>query len=101
MLGVGTVVFDIVIEFDAPLSPQALLQIAEYVPTPTEIVEPVAPVFHFTVPLQPVAVNIAVLFPQSVFVIVAITGTDGTVPTVIMISLDLALSPQVLIQTAE
>ena len=63
--------------------------------------DPVTPVLHFTVPKQPEAVNIAVLFPQSVFVVVAITGTEGAIPTLITISLDLALSPQVLIQIAE
>ena len=49
-------------------------------PVPTEIVNPVAPVIHFTIPsVQPLAVNVAVSFPQSEVLFAEITGGVGTV----------------------
>lgn len=59
-----------------------------------------APVLHFTVPPQPVAVRIAVSLPQSIVLVLAIVGADGLPPEVIVITLDAPLVPQLLTQTA-
>ena len=60
----------------------------------------VAPVLHFTVPLQPVALNTAVSVPQSVSLVVAIVGVIGVTPVLITIGLELTLLPQMLLHIA-
>jgi hypothetical protein len=61
---------------------------------------PVAFVLHFTVPLQPVAVKVAVSVPQILVLLVLITGADGAVPVVIFITLLAPLTPQLLLHVA-
>lgn len=61
---------------------------------------PLAPVLHFTVPPQPVAVKAAVSLPQSIVLVLAIVGAEGLPPEVIVITLDAPLVPQLLTQTA-
>ena len=91
-----------VITFDAPLVPQPLLHIALYVPAVlTVILEPVALVFHLTVPLQPVAVNVAVSLLHRLVLLVAIVGAFGVVPVVIVTTFDTPLVPQLLLHVAE
>jgi hypothetical protein len=84
-----------------PLTPQIFSQVAVYVPALfTEIVVPVAVVLHLTVPLQPVAVNVAVSVLHKLVLFVAITGTVGLVPVRMIITFDELLLPQVLEQIA-
>jgi hypothetical protein len=61
---------------------------------------PVAFVLHFTVPLQPVAVKVAVSVPQILVLLVLITGAVGAVPVLITTALLTPLTPQVFSQTA-
>ena len=61
---------------------------------------PVAPVLHFTVPLQPVAVSFAVSFPQTVNLDAVIVGEVGVTPMRISIALEAELDPQVLLHVA-
>ena len=61
---------------------------------------PVALVLHFTVPLQPVAVKVAVSLPQRSVLVLAMVGADGLPPVVIVITFDALLVPQLLTQTA-
>lgn len=61
----------------------------------------VAPVLHVIVPLQPVAVKIAVSVPQIVLVFVATSGTVGDVAVLIVITLLAPLSPQLVTHFAE
>jgi hypothetical protein len=67
----------------------------------TVIVFVVAVVLHFTLPEQPVAVNVAVSALHRLFLFVLITGASGLLPVVIVITLLLALSPQSVIHNAE
>ena len=61
---------------------------------------PVAFVFHFTVPVHPVAVNVAVSPLHKLFFVVATVGAGGVVPVVIIIASDATLVPQLLLQVA-
>lgn len=61
----------------------------------------VAPVLQVIVPLQPVAVNVAVSVPQIVFVFACTSGTVGAGTVVIVITLLAALSPQLVTHFAE
>lgn len=61
---------------------------------------PVAFVLHFTVPLQPVAVKVAVSVPHKLVLLLATVGADGFPPEVIVIILDAPLVPQLLTQMA-
>ena len=89
----------------APLTPQIFSQTALYVPELiTVMLLPVAFVLHFTVPLQPVAVKVAVKVAVSVlhklFLLLLITGDAGLVPVRITITFDELLLPQLLLQVA-
>ena len=83
-----------------PEVPQLLLHVAVYVPAPTSIVVPVAPVLHVTVPVQLVAVKVAVSVPHTSVLLEAIVGADGGVPVVIVTVLLLAEVPHTLYHTA-
>ena len=91
----------ITISFDFGLTPHIVSHTAEYVPAAlTVMLAVVAPVLHFTVPLQPVALNNAVSVPQSVSFVVAIVGVLGVTPVLITIGLELTLLPQMLLHVA-
>jgi len=80
----GAGVFVIITALLFPLSPQEFVQIAVYVPDVlTVILLPVAFVLHFTVPLHPVAVKVAVWSPQSASLFALMTGGAGADPVVI------------------
>ena len=84
-----------------PLTPQMFSQTAVYVPALLTVIElPVILVLHFTVPVQPVAVNIAVSVPQILVLFALITGVDGLVPVRMTITFDELLLPQVLLHMA-
>ena len=60
----------------------------------TSILAVVAPVLHFTLPVQPLAVKVAFSVPQ-IFVLLATTlGADGTVDLIITKPFDAPLTPQ-------
>ena len=61
----------------------------------------VAPVLHVIVPLQPVAVKVAVSVPQIVFVFACTVGVVGVGAVVMVITLLAALSPQLVTHFAE
>jgi hypothetical protein len=67
----------------------------------TLIVAVVAPLLHLTVPLQPVALNVALSVPQILVLLEAIVGGVGKAPVTIVTTFDAPLSPQPLIHTAE
>ena len=60
----------------------------------------VAPVLHVSVPLQPVAVKVAVSEPQIPVLLAETTGAVGVFPVVIVIVFDTPLVPQALTHTA-
>ena len=60
----------------------------------------VAPVLQANVPLQPVAVKVAVSVPQILVLFAATVGAGGVVPVVIVITFDAPLVPQLLLQVA-
>ena len=98
-VGVPPVV--ITIALDAPLVPQAVTHVAVYVPAMLTVMPlPVALVFHFTVPPQPLAVNVAVSLPHKLVLLLAMVGAPGEPPVVIAITFEVGLVPQVLTQTA-
>ncbi len=85
-----------------PLVPQALLQVAEYIPELlTVIVFVVAPVLHNKLPLHPLAVIVAVSVPHKLVLSLFRTGATGAPPVVMMIALLTPLAPQALPQVAE
>ena len=61
---------------------------------------PTALVLHFTVPVQPVAVNVALAPLHKLLLLVAIVGTPGVVRVVIVTTFDAPLVPQLLLQVA-
>jgi hypothetical protein len=61
---------------------------------------PVAFVFHFTVPVHPVAVKIAVSLLHRLILLLAIVGAIGVEPVVITIGADEPLVPQLLLHVA-
>ena len=80
------------------LEPQRFSQVAVYVPAVlTVILVPLAFVLHFTVPIQPVAVKVAVPVPQIIVVVEAITGAAGLFNICITTGVELSLVPQLLI----
>ena len=66
----------------------------------TVIVVPVALVLHFTVPPQPVAVNVAVSVPHKLVLLLAMVGAVGEPPVVIIIAFDAPLVPHADIHVA-
>ena len=97
----GTVPFLISITFDAELTPQIVSQTAEYVPAVRTVIDVVvSPVFHFKVPLQPVASMVAVSLPQIVVFTAVIFGVVGVTPVRMISAFELMLLPQVLLQVA-
>ena len=64
------------------------------------ILVPVAFVFHFTVPVQPVAVKVAVSLLHKLVLSGAMVGAVGVVPVVIVTTLDAPLVPQLLLHVA-
>ena len=60
----------------------------------------VALVLHFKVPLQPVAVRVAVSFPQILVLSEVRVGAIGVLPVVIVMAFDAPLVPQVFVQVA-
>jgi hypothetical protein len=91
----GAGVSDITITLLCPLWPQTLPQVAVYVPVVlTVILLPVAPVVHFTVLLQPEAVNVDVSVPQRLTLFALIIGAAGAELVVIITWFDGKLSPQ-------
>ncbi len=69
-------------------------------PTLTVIVLVVAPVLHFRLPAQLLAVNVADSPVHKVFLLVMMIGATGLVPVLITRLLLMPLSPQVLLQVA-
>ncbi len=61
---------------------------------------PVALVLHFKLPVQPVAVNVAVSALHKLFLFDEITGAAGLLPVVITTTLLNPLSPQLLLHVA-
>ncbi len=91
----------ITISFDFGLTPQIVSHTTEYVPDVfTLIVLPVAFVLHFKVPLQPLAVNVAVSPVQIVVLSLTIVGVVGLTPVLITIEFEALLVPQTVVQTA-
>jgi hypothetical protein len=81
----GIVVVVITITLLGTLSPQVLVQVAVYVPAVlTEMLEPVAPVLHFTVLLHPEAVSVAVSVPQRLTLLALMIGDTGAESVVII-----------------
>ena len=64
------------------------------------ILAPVALLLQVTVPVQPVAVKVALAPLHKLLLLVAIPGAAGVLPVVITIGLDTSLSPHVLLQIA-
>jgi len=54
----------------------------------------VAPVLHLILPLQPVALNVAVSALHKLFLVLLITGAAGLLPVLITTTLLTPLSPQ-------
>ena len=91
----------ITISFDFGLTPQMVSQTTEYVPaTLTLILLPVAFVLHFKVPLQPLAVNVALSPVQIVVLSLTILGVVGLTPVRITIEFEALLVPQTVVQLA-
>ena len=61
---------------------------------------PVAFVFHFTTPLQPVAVKVAVSLAHKLDLSLEIIGALGVLPVVMITAFDAPLVPQVLLHVA-
>ena len=61
---------------------------------------PVAPVLHFTLPVQPLAVNVAFSVPQMLLLLALTTGATGLVNTSITKPFDASLSPQLVLHFA-
>ena len=98
---VGTVPVLITTALLAPLSPQAFIQLAVYVPELlTVIVLVVVPVLHLILPEQPLAVIVALSPLHKLFLFVLITVVVGAVPVLITTALLAPLSPQAFIQLA-
>ena len=66
----------------------------------TVILVPVALLLHFTVPVQPSAVNIAVSLLHKLGLLLEIIGAPGVTPVVMVITFDEPLVPQLLLQVA-
>ena len=91
----------ITISFDFGLTPQIFSHTTEYVPAAlTLIVLLVALVLHFKVPLQPVAVNVAVSPVQIVVLSLVTLGVVGLTPVRITIEFEALLVPHTVVQTA-
>ena len=91
----------ITISFDLGLTPQIFSHTTEYVPAAlTVMVLPVAFVLHFNVPLQPVAVNVAVSPVQIVVLSLVMLGVVGLTPVRITIEFEAMLVPQTVVQLA-
>ena len=74
----GLVTVLITTELLAPLSPQALLQVALYIPLLLTVILPlVAPVLHLMFPEQPLAINVAISLVHKFVLLVLIKGADG------------------------
>jgi hypothetical protein len=81
--------------------PQIVVQVAVYVPdVPTMMLVPLAPVFQVNVPLQPLAVKVAVSPAHRVGLLLVTIGAVGVVPVVIVTTFEVPLVPQLLIHTA-
>jgi hypothetical protein len=61
---------------------------------------PVAPVLHVTVPLQLLAVNVALSVPQTSVLFAAMLGVVGLTPVLITIGSELVLLPHALLHVA-
>ena len=61
----------------------------------------VAPVLQVSVPIQPVAVRVAVSLPHKLILLLATVGAVGVVPVVILTTFDAPLVPQAFTQVAE
>ena len=98
--GFGVPPENIVMIFEAPLVPQALVQVAVYVPGVfTVILLPVAPVFQLIVPVHPAATKVAVSLPHNFCLSELIIGEVGSVTLFITTMLDGVL-PQLFSQLA-
>ena len=60
----------------------------------------VALVLHCKLPLQPVAVSVAVSAPQILVLLLVNVGVAGVLPVVITITFEAPLVPQVFVQVA-
>ena len=91
----------ITISFDFGLTPQIFSHTTEYVPAVlTLIVLLVAFVLHFKVPLQPLAVKVA-LSPAQIVVLSLVTlGVVGLTPVRMTIEFEALLVPHTVVQTA-
>jgi len=101
MLGAaGNAPVVIVTGFEATLVPQVEVQVAVYVPAPTWVVVPVALLLQVTVPVQPVAVRVAVSAPHICVLFAEMVGGTDVPPVVMVTELDATLVPQVEEQVA-
>ena len=66
----------------------------------TVIVLLVAPVLHLMLPLQPVALNVALSALHKLFLLLLITGAAGLLPVLITTTLLTPLSPQLFAHVA-
>ena len=89
------------IEFEALLVPQTVVQLAVYVPEAlTSMLLPLTPVLHTKLPVQPVAVNVAFSPSQQIVLFDEITGAVGVVPVMMVTTLLAELSPHTLLHVA-
>jgi hypothetical protein len=89
-----------VTELDATLVPHEVVQVAVYVPAPTDVVVPVALLLQVTVPAQLAAVRVAVSAPHNWVLLAEIVGAVGKAPVVIVTAFDATLVPQEVVQVA-
>jgi hypothetical protein len=91
----------IVITFEAPLVPQVVVQVAVYVPDAvTVILVPTALLLQVTVPVQLVAVKVALAPLHKLVLLADMLGAFGVLPVVIITAFDAPLVPQLLLQVA-
>ena len=96
----GLLPWVITIGVEAGEVPQSVLQVAVYVPAPTWIELPVAPLLHTMVPLAQTAERVALSVPHIALVLVATLGATGVLPLPIVIGSDATEVPQLLTQVA-
>ena len=99
---VGVCRFCIVIACELALVPHSVVQVAVYVPdSDTWIVRPVpSPPDQVTVPLHPLAVNVAFSVPHIVVLLAAIVGATGEGFVPITIVLDVPEVPKLVVHVA-
>lgn len=77
--------------------PQAEAQTAVYVPAPTFMLTPVAPLDQVTVPAQPLAVKVAVSVPHTKVLFARILGAAGVSEVPMVVATELAEVPHAVV----